>query len=642
MTTEGSGWLDGIDGDAARLLISSDERVIRVVAGPGAGKTTCLKRRIRRLIESGKTHIDRIFVGTFTRAIANELRAELGEDIRVNTLHSFAYELLRQHPAARQGFELRFLVGYEQDAMLYDVASEVPHLDSQNKRQEALRRLQSARAERRELPDAAFAGAIHRWLRRHGGMLIGEVVFLVVQGLEAEDIPPGQFDHVVVDEYQDLTAAEQELVERVWSRSGSLVVLGDNNQSIYAFRFNHPDGINEFADRWSGSGLYDVTIDENRRSAPEIVDLANQMMAEGGSTMPPMLPTKEEAGVVSAIQWPSLDEEIAGIAAMVNARQSESFLILVPRRFIGYRLQDAIPDARTSFREQVLESPVAQERFAAASVVADPDDLVSVRAWLGFHASRQELGNRRNAGAYASLPEAMSGRELITALATGDVVPHGDGALSVVARARMLSEMLDACAPMTVEEQLNYFFNPALADVTDLDEEHKNWLRRDLTALHSAASRLVDTEGDLESVLSTLRYRIATRSPLGEEDEDKSDVRVRIMTLHSAKGLEARNIVVVGAADQLMPGLAETDAERSEQHRLLYVAITRARSDLVLSWPRAVKYADARKNSIRIDAGSVQTVDAERVVKLTRSTLLPQALAGIQAGHSWARQNGYE
>ena len=118
-------WLDDIRGSDAHALIESDEPLIRVNAGPGTGKTTCLRRRAQRLIEGDGVDPKTVFVGTFTRAIANELKRELGEAITVSTLHSHAYQLLRRHPEARQGMELRFLLSFEEDAMLYDINHEL-------------------------------------------------------------------------------------------------------------------------------------------------------------------------------------------------------------------------------------------------------------------------------------------------------------------------------------------------------------------------------------------------------------------------------------------------------------------------------------------------------------------------------------
>ena len=84
-----------------------------------------------------------------------------------------------------------------------------------------------------------------------------------------------------MDEYQDLTTVEQQLVELIWSGEGSLVVLGDEDQSLYDFRGNHPKGLDEFLGRWSDSNPETLTIPENRRCGDEIVKLGNLMMAEG-------------------------------------------------------------------------------------------------------------------------------------------------------------------------------------------------------------------------------------------------------------------------------------------------------------------------------------------------------------------------
>ncbi|WP_425155452.1 UvrD-helicase domain-containing protein [Candidatus Palauibacter sp.] len=115
-------WLEGIEGEDARSLISSSAPLIRVVAGPGSGKTTCLKRRTERLVRGADVDGRTVFVGTFTRAIARELVEALSQDINISTLHSLAYGLLRKYPEARQGMRLRFLLEFEQGVLLYDIA----------------------------------------------------------------------------------------------------------------------------------------------------------------------------------------------------------------------------------------------------------------------------------------------------------------------------------------------------------------------------------------------------------------------------------------------------------------------------------------------------------------------------------------
>jgi superfamily I DNA/RNA helicase len=131
------------------------------------------------------------------------------------------------------------------------------------------------------------------------------------------------------------------------------------------------------------------------------------------------------------------------------------------------------------------------------------------------------------------------------------------------------------------------------------------------------------------------------RIPLGEALK----TRVRIMTLHGAKGLEAENVIVAGVADQIIPGIGLKDPEeaeqaREEQRRLLYVSVTRAKRELLISWPKAIKYKDATKNNVRIDRGTILRFRGreDQVVRLGKTTLLPDLPQYIKAGSLWLRE----
>lgn len=285
--------------------------------------------------------------------------------------------------------------------------------------------------------------------------------------------------------------------------------------------------------------------------------------------------------------------------------------MLVPRRFIGYRLKDLIgDDARTSFHQEVLQYPLVQQRFTIASILANPDDLVAIRAWLGFHASRSESHPQRNREAYRSLSGfSGSGREFLCAIAGGRLVPAGAGKNNITARAAEIVQFLDSRVGSNAKQCIEWLFDPILANDLDVDDERRQWVASDLFTLREAALMLAeDGDTSLASVMATLRYRVATRAPLGE---DSLLPRVRIMTLHSAKGLQGDNIIVAGVADPLTPGLAQ-NALREEQRRLLYVAITRAKDSLIVSWPRSMAYDDATRNNVRIDKGTVHRASGRR------------------------------
>lgn len=628
-------WLEEIEGEEARELIESISPVIRVVAGPGSGKTTCLKRRTRRLIEGDGINPTTMFVGTFTRAIASELKEALGRDVRVSTLHSLAYDLLRKNPAALRGMRLRFLLNFEQDALLYDIEKAARSIGNIYARREELRLLQASRSQRANYANAAFAGAVTRWLQQHRSMLIGEVVFLCVLGLESEDIPSGEFHHVVIDEYQDLTAAEQELVGLVWSRKGSLTVMGDNDQSIYGFRFNHPKGISDFHKAWPEYECIDLTFSKNRRCGSQILWAANLMMAEAGSTKPRMLPQSGRRGRLTLVQWDTLDDEIQGLANYIGSHSGESFLVLVPRRFIGYRIAESVgEDARTAFTDEIVEHPIAQEAFTAASLLADSEDWVATRVWLGSHGTEPKQAVRRNALAYSGLSPDVGGHELILGIASGDISVSRAGQNHVKRRAQKAIKLIEQ--GLDPSEVIDLIFCPASAEL-ESDPEKQRWLDKDLRELRTAARKLLAAQDtpDLGKILNSMRYKIATRAPL---TSDREEPRVRIMTLHSAKGLEADNVIVAGVADQLMPGRENKSKVVAEQRRLLYVAVTRAKDSLIVSWPRRVRFDDLKKTMGRTTDGIV-TINGVRWARTSRSSLLPQGLTGVIAGNQWLSAN---
>lgn len=615
-------WLKGVVGNAGRSLITSSSKYIAVVAGPGSGKTFGLQRRVIRLVQGDAVDPTAIFVGTFTRAVTAELRAALApaapdggqsKQPAVSTLHAMALDLLRRNPAATApGRTFRFLLEHEQDAMLYDVIPGVPIPEGIAKKldyaADELRKIQSHWAQNLALEDSEFRGAVTRWLEFNGGMLINEVVFLALNALKQGALEKGCFKHVVVDEYQDLTAAEQQMVTELAGDDGTLLVLGDDDQSIYGFRHNHPDGITGFPTQFPG--VEKIPIQENRRCGSLIVDLANRMRAEAGPTKAPMISAKGEAGQIDYLHWPTVADEIQGLAEYMRVRTDKKFLVLVPRRLIGYEIRKRIgPDALTSFHEQVLDDPLVRYRFALATLFATPDDLIATRAWLGFDGGGPKFALERNATAFASLKECgKHGLDLLRALDSGEVKPKGTGSKNIIVQAKAALLAVNN-APTNLEELPDYFFGDTLETgyASDAPTDALEFASESLGLLRDAAKRLLEIQKppSWEKVIENLRYRISTRMPLLD---DLPKARVVIMTLHGAKGLEADEIVVAGLADQILPGKEretpeETGANNAEQGRLLYVAVTRAKQHLILSYARQIPQGAAFALGVRQDSG---------------------------------------
>jgi superfamily I DNA/RNA helicase len=231
----------------------------------------------------------------------------------------------------------------------------------------------------------------------------------------------------------------------------------------------------------------------------------------------------------------------------------------------------------------------------------------------------------------------IHGIALLKALAEGNIQPKGGGSRDLVARAKAAFALLSQ-QNVSAEERLLSIFDPGLADAID-DREQREKGRLDLQHLQDSARVAIQGRPqDLPGILDQLRYRIAMRIPLTEP----KDARIRIMTHHGAKGLEADVVVIAGAADQIIPGMAasapaQAQLQREEQRRLLYVSITRAKRELVVSWPHNIDYKDATKNQVRIDRGTVWRLKTRKLVKLARTSLLPD-IQQPRTGVSWLKE----
>lgn len=581
-------------------------------------------------------------MGAFNREIARQLGesiASVNTDIEVSTIHSLAYRLLRENPVVRQGRSLRILLGYELEPALYDVGQKLEDGSTQSMRANRLKEIEAAFARRLDLQETAFQGEVDRWLREHGGMLVDEFVPFVARGLENGDIAPNLFDHVIIDEYQDLTTCEQFLIELIWSRNGTLAVFGDDDQSIYSFRHNHPAGITSFGERWEEIEVEDHTLPENHRSGSNIVDVANRVIAASGPSKAPMESRYPNEASLAYVYWETLEDEINGLAEYLQREGAGEYLVLVPLRVIGYRLRDRIGDeAATSFREEALDSILARERFALASVLANNTDRVALRAWLGFKQSDPDHAPQWNAKSYDSIRDEACANPFVGSIefckniSNHNLEVRNSGRSNIITRAKLLVSASES-APAPLAELVDWLFNPMLSDNIENDEDRKK-AHRNLEELQRASHQATSTLGGerFRDVIDLLRYRIATQVPLG----DQTPPRVRITTLHSAKGLQSDRVIVAGLSDQIIPGPVRDSGELEECRRLLYVAVTRPREELVLSRPRRISYADAQHNRVRIDQVRYESGDSW-VILGASSFIPPDFPAQARPGKSWLK-----
>lgn len=362
---------------------------------------------------------------------------------------------------------------------------------------------------------------------------------------------------------------------------GNLSVIGDEDQSIYSFKYAHPEGIARF-DR-EHPGTHDERLEVCRRCPHLVVSMANSLIERNPARTPRVLLPRNEnpEGEILVVQWTSMREEAQGVAAFLRQRIGTQALtpgrtlVLAPRRQFGYAIRDALNangvPAHSFFYEEALEgNPCeaaecsAQEAFELLALLASPEDRVALRCWCGFGS------NSLRRGAWARVREHCeltgdSPRTVLDQLSSGSLTLPRTG--PVVDRCRLLQQRLASLTDLRGMRLVQALFPP--------DEDWSEPIRTIVTefAEDSEPAALVDL------------LRRGVTQPELPTDVDY----VRVMSLHKSKGLTADLVVVAGCVEGLIPTLPreaspqETQQALEEQRRLFYVAITRTTQTLVLS-----------------------------------------------------------
>lgn len=600
-------WDDGLKGPA-KTIASTTATPLCVVAGPGTGKTFALMRRVARLLEVEKVSPETILACTFTRTAAEDLTravSELGisgtESIATQTVHGFCFSMLtRESVLVSTGRTARPLLPFEERFLLEDLFH-----DGMGGVQSCRKKLQAfaaawARLQHEEpgwpvgKDDKKFQSALTAWLKFHEAMLIGELIPEAVKYLRNNPASPYRtmFDHVLVDEYQDLNRAEQVLVELIAAKN--LVIIGDEDQSIYSFKHAHPEGITEFPD--SHEGTQETTLDLCRRCPKLVVGLANHLISQNASRSGRKLMAlaSNPNGDVSLVQWTTPNKEAEGLATLVATKIEEGavapgeVLILAPRREIGFQLRDALSEKGVSahcfYGEQALKADPkdlqasrAQQVIALLGLLSNPEDRVSLRAWCGFGSSSLATAGWARLRAHCE-KNGESPRAALRRLLDGKLTIPYTGHLCE--RFELL---------LAREAELGDLTGPELAAAFFPDSQ--SWA----APLADIAARVEEDDFDAKKLQDALRRNIA-------QPEMPTDVDfVRIMTPHKSKGLTADMVIVSGCVEGLQPafddGMSTSEESRSleEQRRVFYVAITRTRKTLVLSSVTTIPLSDAHR-----------------------------------------------
>jgi ATP-dependent DNA helicase UvrD/PcrA len=618
-------WCDGLaSGTSVHTIAASVNPRIRVVAGPGTGKTFAMKRRVARLLEDG-VDPSIILPVTFTRVAAEDLHRELVnmgvrgcDSLNGVTLHSLALRmLLRNHVLAVTARTARPLNHYEEAPLVADLQNAHGGKRAVGRLKHAYEaawsRLQHQEPGHVQSPeDAAFSADLVAWLRFHEAMLIGEVIPQLYEYLRSNPAAPerNEFENILVDEFQDLNRAEQGVIQLL-SGGASVCIVGDDDQSIYSFKHAHPEGIRDWIT--INVDADDIELIECRRCPTRAVEMANSLIAHNQMRLVPrqLIPRPANGpGDVRIIQYSTLGDEVVGITKLVKDMVDAGIppgdiLILAQRGAIGTPIYESLHGhnipVKSYYSESELDAPDAQRRFALLKLLIDRDDRVALRWLVG------QCGNNWNSAGYGRVrahceASGLSPWQTLEQLSAGSLhIPHTG---NIVASFKQILAVLDEL------EQL-----PDIAGVIDQLFPAGDDTVRDLRDL---AVEVLNETGADDPGEWLIRLMEAISKP--EVPSEVNDVR--IMNLHKSKGLNAPVTIIAGCVEGLLPRQPEKGTPGSDAAAQI---ITRVKADpkagkpgtLVLTYSRRMPLAAAMSAGISPAGVSpgVARLNASRFIK---------------------------
>jgi len=591
-----------------------------VLAGAGTGKTRVVTFRIAALIRHG-VPADRILAVTFTNKAAAEMQERgaslLGRRLKkrptVATFHAHCVQILRRH-ITRLGYPARFVIcdRGDQESLAREVLREIRVPGELMRPSELLYHISRWKCRSLEPAQAAMAAETdkehlaasgyrrYQTALRHRGAVDFDDLLLCTERLfreshEALQQEAGRFDHVLVDEYQDTNGSQYRIVKALAGGHRNLCVVGDDDQSIYAWRGAEVRHILGFARDWPDAKV--VRLVHNYRSTAEILEMANRLIEFNSKRHAKVLQAARTGGTRPRIeQYKDETAEARGVAQDIARRlklepcEPRDFAVLFrtneqPRAFETELRRIGLPYVliggqsffdRREVRDvlaylRLLASPV--DEISLRRIINTPPRGISSKTVEHLTSESVRLGIPlwqflQQDAHFESLPPAA--RQAVRGFrALLDTFRQRRGPLAATCQA-LLSEI--------------HYEKEIERQYPDPNERQARW---------NAVEQVVSAVGayERENAQPSWQGFVDETTLGGQEFDNEKEKRLRrnsivLMTLHSAKGLEFPQVYMVGLEEGILPhkrSLAMDDDAVDEERRLCYVGITRAQERLTLS-----------------------------------------------------------
>ena len=606
---------------AQREAVEKTEGPVLILAGAGSGKTRVLTTRIGHLIEDKGVQPANILAITFTNKAANEMRERVEEtlesdasDMWISTFHSCCVRILRKDINR---------IGYNRSFVIYDSADQVTlvkdclkELNLSDKVFEPKVIISTISGAKDKLYDPKKFKAMHMndnrmskiadvyalyqdRLKRNSALDFDDLIFKTVELLKSDqevlDYYRNRFKYIMVDEYQDTSKAQYELIKILAKAHQNICVVGDDDQSIYGWRGADIRNILEFEKDYDD--VHVVKLEQNYRSTQIILDAANTVISNNIERKRKRLWSEKKEGELIKIQVAADEVEesdfVADMIAKISREQNRSykdFAVLYRANAQSRSVEDALNRSQIPYNiyggTKFYERKEIKDLIAYLRVIQNPQDDISLKRIINV--PRRGIGLRtiekiedraslKQESIYSVLIDIDTNSEISTKArnSISEFVDNVIGTLRTMREVYPVSKLIEK-----VIESIDYY--GYIDDLYKDDKEEAEERKDNVKEFISVAMEFEQTSEEKD--LETFSTGVALTSESSEEEEiDK----VSLMTIHTSKGLEFPVVFIVGMEDGLFPIAravrSMSDSEIEEERRLCYVGITRAKEILYLT-----------------------------------------------------------
>jgi DNA helicase-2/ATP-dependent DNA helicase PcrA len=640
------------------------EGPLLVLAGAGSGKTRVLTARVCHLVREHGVAPDRILAVTFTNKAAGEMRDRIGRllgadpaGMWVGTFHAIGARLLRRH-ADRLGWDRSFSI-FDADQSLRLVKSvlESEGLDPKRWSPKGVRG-EISNAKNRLIDAETFAAEnegtrdffvktvasvypeYQKALSHQNAFDFDDLLMKPVELLEANE---GLLEHyrerfsfALVDEYQDTNRAQFRFIQLVAGAHHNLMVVGDDDQSIYGWRGADIKNILDFEKAFPGAEI--VRLERNYRSSQRILDAANRVIAENVNRKGKTLRTEREGGEpITLVEALDENDEARWIVDEMEARITSTPGLAYREMSVLYRtnaqaraLEDALRRAGVPYQVvgsvRFYERREIQDVLAYLRLVSNPRDQIAFDRVVNYPPRGVGLTTLEHLKRWAE----TQGLSMLEAAARADEGPdiRAAGSKGLL----HFAELIQRFSVRAIQAGIGELLEELIEDLDLMRHLHEEGpdgedRARNVAELIAGAvdfdATLVagaDEEVDTFTELDLFLQQVALVADVDRLDPNAD--AVTLMTLHNAKGLEFPVVFIAGMEEGLLPLARAYDSADGleEERRLFYVGITRAEDKLSLSWARQRRRAGDFTHNIQstfLEAIPQELLDERRTKRLS-------------------------